>query len=54
MTGLEARKVESIALLADAPADKPDMLPNAAAIHAQKIAKPTEALSRFPRRRHRA
>ena len=54
MTGLEARKVEFTALPADAPADKPDMLPNAAAIHAQKIAKPTEARSPLLRRQYRA
>ena len=45
MTGLEARKTELSALLADAPADKPDLLPNAAAIYAQKIARLTEALN---------
>ncbi|MCP4735692.1 MAG: recombinase family protein [Bosea sp.] len=45
MSGLEARKGELTALLADAPADKPDLLPNAAAIYAQKIGKLTEALN---------
>ena len=45
MTGLEARKQELTALLADAPTDTPDLLPSAATIYAQKIAKLTEALN---------
>ncbi|MBD3848576.1 hypothetical protein IED13_23000 [Bosea sp. SSUT16] len=45
MSGLEARKIEPTALLADEPADQPDQLPNAAAVYAQKIAKLTEALN---------
>ena len=50
MTGLEARKAELTALLADATADKPDLLPNAATIYARKIAKLTEALNRAEER----
>ena len=46
MTGLEARKGELTTLLADAPADTPDVLPSASAIHAKKIAALTEALNR--------
>ncbi len=46
MTGLEARKDELIALLADAPADTPDIQPSASAIYAKKVAKLTEALNR--------
>ena len=45
MSGLEARKIELTALLADEPADQPNQLPNAAAVYAQKIAKLTEALN---------
>ncbi len=45
MSGLEARKIELTALLADEPAGQPDQLPNAAAVYAQKIAKLTEALN---------
>jgi len=45
MTGLEARKQELTALLADTPADKPDLLPNAATIYARKVARLTEALN---------
>ena len=45
MTGLEARKQELLAFLGDAPADNPDLLPNAAAIYAQKVARLTEALN---------
>ncbi|MDP3600888.1 MAG: recombinase family protein [Bosea sp. (in: a-proteobacteria)] len=45
MTGLEARKQELLAFLGDAPADKPDLLPNVAAIYAQKVARLTEALN---------
>ena len=45
MTGLEARKAELTALLADAPLDTPDLLPSAATIYASKIANLTEALN---------
>jgi len=38
MTKLEARQVELNALLADAPADTPDILPSTAAIYAEKVA----------------
>jgi transposase-like protein len=41
MTGLEARKAELTALLADAP----DILPNAATIYAKKVASLAEALN---------
>ena len=46
MTGLEARKEELTALLADAPADTPDILPSASAIYAKKVAALTKALNR--------
>lgn len=46
MTGLEARREDLAALLADAPADTSDILPSASAIHAKKIAALTEALNR--------
>lgn len=45
MTGLEGRKAELLTLLADAPADTPDLLPSAAAIYAQKVAALSEALN---------
>ena len=45
LTGLEARKAELTALLADAPVDTPDLLPSAATIYASKIARLTEALN---------
>lgn len=45
MTGLEARKAELTALLADAPADTPDILPSAASIYARKVAALTVALN---------
>ena len=45
MTGLESRKTELTLLLAEAPQDKPDLLPAASTIYAQKIAKLTEALN---------
>ncbi len=45
MTGLEARKAELIALLADAPADAPDLLPSAASIYANKVAALAEGLN---------
>lgn len=46
MTGLEARKEELTALLADAPADTPDVLPSASAIYAKKVVALTKALNR--------
>jgi site-specific DNA recombinase len=46
MTGLEARKDELTALLADAPADTPDILPSASAIYGKKVAALTKALNR--------
>ncbi len=46
MAGLEACKDELTALLADAPADTPDILPSTAAIYAKKIAALTKALNR--------
>ena len=46
MTGLEARKDELTALLADAPADTPDILPSASAIYAKKVAALAKALNR--------
>ncbi len=46
MTALEARKVELTSLLADAPEDKPDLLPTASTIYAKKGAKLTQALNR--------
>ena len=45
MTGLEARKGELTTLLADAPADTPDVLPSASAIYTKKIAALTKALN---------
>ncbi|KXF79401.1 resolvase [Paramesorhizobium deserti] len=46
MEKLEARKLELTALLAEAPDDKPDILPSAAAIYAKKVGRLTEALNR--------
>ncbi len=46
MTKLEARKAELAALLADAPENKPDLLPTASTIYAKKVAKLTQALNR--------
>ncbi len=46
MTGLEARREELTALLADAPADTPDILPSASAIYAKKVVALTKALNR--------
>ncbi|WP_370627115.1 recombinase family protein [Pseudochrobactrum sp. Wa41.01b-1] len=46
MTGLEARKDELTALLADMPADTPDILPSASAIYGKKVAALTKALNR--------
>ena len=45
MTGLESRKAELTQFLAEVPEDKVDLLPNAATIYAQKVAKLTEALN---------
>ena len=45
MDTLEARKAELTALLADAPADTPDILPSASAIYAKKVAALTKALN---------
>jgi site-specific DNA recombinase len=46
MDALEARKAELAALLADAPADTPDMLPSASLLYAKKVDHLTEALNR--------
>ncbi len=46
MTGLEARREELTALLTDAPADTPDILPSASAIYAKKVVALTKALNR--------
>lgn len=46
MDALESRKAELAALLADAPADTPDMLPSASLVYAKKVAHLTEALNR--------
>ena len=45
LTGLEARKAELTALLANAPVDRPDLLPSAASIYARKIAILADALN---------
>ena len=54
MTALEARKVELTALLADAPADTPDILPSASAIYAKKVSALTKALNRKEERQEAA
>jgi hypothetical protein len=54
MTALEARKVELTSLLADAPKDKPDLLPTASTIYAKKVAKLTQALNRPAERQEAA
>ncbi|WP_180902318.1 recombinase family protein [Martelella soudanensis] len=54
MTTLEARKAELASLLAEAPDDKPDLLPTAAAIYAKKVAKLTQALNRPAERQEAA
>ena len=54
MTGLEARKTELTAHLADAPEDKPDLLPTAATIYAKKVATLTKALNRPAERQEAA
>lgn len=46
MDGLEARKVELTAPLADVPEDVPDLLPSAATVYAKKVEHLTEALNR--------
>ncbi|MEY9425518.1 site-specific DNA recombinase [Bradyrhizobium ottawaense] len=46
MDALEARKTELSALLAEAPADTPDILPSASQVYAKKVAHLTEALNR--------
>ncbi|WP_193668222.1 DNA resolvase [Paracoccus kondratievae] len=46
MDVLEARREELTTLLADAPADTPDILPSASAIYAKKVATLTKALNR--------
>jgi hypothetical protein len=46
MDTLEARKAELSCLLAEAPADTPDMLPSASQLYAKKVAHLTEALNR--------
>lgn len=46
MNGLESRKTELERLLADVPDDRLDLLPNAAAIYAQKVERLAEALNR--------
>ena len=45
MTGLEDRKAELTALLAEASKDMPDLLPTASAIYAKKVDRLTEALN---------
>ena len=45
MMGLEARREELTTLLANAPADTPDILPSASAIYAKKIVALTKALN---------
>ncbi|WP_208861629.1 hypothetical protein [Paracoccus versutus] len=54
MSGLEARKQELAALLAEAPRDVPDMLPNAATLYARKIARLIEALNQPEERQEAA
>ncbi len=46
MDGLEVRKAELTALLADVPDDTPDILPSASAVYATKVGRLTEALNR--------
>ena len=46
MTGLEARREELTALLADALVDTPDILPSASAIYAKKVVALTKTLNR--------
>ncbi|MCO6393101.1 recombinase family protein [Aliihoeflea aestuarii] len=54
MDTLEARKTELNALLADAPEDKPDILPSASAIYAKKVSALTKALNRKEERQEAA
>ncbi|MAS15386.1 MAG: recombinase family protein [Nitratireductor sp.] len=54
MTALENRKAELAALLAEEPADKPDLLPTASTIYAKKVAKLTQALNRPAERQEAA
>ena len=54
MTDLETRKAELSSLLADAPEEKPDLLPTASAIYARKVAKLTQALNRPAERQEAA
>ena len=54
MTALESRKAELAALLADAPEDKPDLLPTASTIYAKKVAKLAQALNRPAERQEAA
>ncbi|MEO1986477.1 MAG: recombinase family protein [Martelella sp.] len=54
MTALENRKAELATLLADAPEDKPDLLPTASTIYVKKVAKLTQALNRPAERQEAA
>ena len=54
MDTLEARKVELTELLADEPADTPDILPSASAIYAKKVSALTKALNRKEERQEAA
>ncbi|WP_375551362.1 recombinase family protein [Rhodophyticola porphyridii] len=54
MTTLETRKAELSSLLADAPEEKPDLLPTASTIYAKKVAKLTQALNRPAERQEAA
>ena len=54
MTGLETRKAELLSLLADAPEEKPDLLPTAWSIYAKKVEKLTQALNRPAERQEAA
>ncbi|WP_343211106.1 recombinase family protein, partial [Brucella sp. 10RB9214] len=50
MEKLEARKIELTALLADIPADVPDILPSASTIYAKKVSPLTAALAKLDER----
>ncbi len=54
MDTLEARKTELNTLLADAPEDKPDILPSASAIYPKKVSALTKALNRKEERQEAA
>ena len=54
MDTLEARKTELNTLLADAPENKPDILPSASAIYAKKVSALTKALNRKEERQEAA